>query len=192
MLGGRFRKFSTMRQRSTRGPASSISTDKLASSACSAIRQPTTPVPTMTTSALVSLAIWTTPLLSRAPDSKFGHVAQWGSFSRPSVRPGDRIGGNGHDVPRRLVHQRILIGEHLGIGSVGYDAQIPGGNDRERSLLERTIRHVGEEVLDNACVLFACDRKKPVNLLRQRRIQRGHRSAHALPDLLVQTVGNQQ
>src|ERR1700732_2343636 len=135
-----------MRQRSTRGPASSISTDKPASRACSAIRQPTTPVPTTTTSALVSLAIWTIPVLSRAPRSKFRHIAQWGSLGRPSVRPGDRVGGNGHDVPRRLVHQRILVGEHLGIGSVGYDAQIPSGNDRERGLFERTIRNVGEEV----------------------------------------------
>src|SRR5258708_10033759 len=54
MLGGRLRKFSTTRHRSTRGPASSISTDKPASRACCAIRQPTTPVPTITTSALVS------------------------------------------------------------------------------------------------------------------------------------------
>src|SRR5260370_6472290 len=141
MLGGRLRKFSTIRHRSTRGPASSISTDKPASRACCAIRQPTTPVPTTTTSALYSLAIWTFSVLSRAPRSKFRHVAQWRSLSRPSVRPGDRVGGNGHDVPRRLVHERILVGEDLGIGSVGYDAEIPGGNDRERGLLERTIRH---------------------------------------------------
>src|SRR5258708_25202487 len=157
MLGGRLRKFSTTRHRSTRGPASSISTDKPASRACCAIRQPTTPVPTTTTSALYSLAIRTVPVGSRAPCSEFRHVAQWRSLSRPSGRPRDRAGGNSHDVARRLVHQRILVGEHLGIARVGDDAQIPGGNDCKRGFFERTIRHIAEEVLNNARVLLSCD-----------------------------------
>src|SRR4029077_17308486 len=45
--------------RSMRGPASSITTDRPASSICSAIRQPTIPVPAMTTSAPVLLTMRT-------------------------------------------------------------------------------------------------------------------------------------
>ena len=89
-------------------------------------------------------------------------------------------------------HERVLVGEHLGIGRIGHDAQIPGGDNRERGLFERTVRHVGEEVLDDACVFLSCDGKEPVDLLRQRGIQRRHRSADALADRLVQAMGNQQ
>src|ERR1700751_966731 len=46
-----------MRPRSMRGPASSINTDRPASSICSAIRQPTMPVPAMTMSASALLTM---------------------------------------------------------------------------------------------------------------------------------------
>ena len=92
--------------------------------------------------------------LAKAPHSEFRHVAQWGSVVRPPVRRRDRIRRNRHDVACRPIHERIFVGEHLGIGSVGYDAKIPGGYNRERGLLERTFRHFGEEVLDDPRVLF--------------------------------------
>src|ERR1700739_3795460 len=53
------REFSIIRPRSMRGPASSINTDRPASSICSAIRQPTIPVPAMTTSAPILLTMRT-------------------------------------------------------------------------------------------------------------------------------------
>src|ERR1700722_10586657 len=46
-----------MRPRSMRGPASSINTDRPASNICSAIKQPTIPVPAMTTSAPILLTM---------------------------------------------------------------------------------------------------------------------------------------
>ena len=50
--------------------------------------------------------------------------------------------------------------------SIGYDAEVPSGNNRERGLLERTLGHVGKKVLDNPRILISCDGQEFDYLLR--------------------------
>jgi hypothetical protein len=117
-----FRQFWTTSARSSRGPASRMTTERPAAASWLATNAPTTPEPTTITGRVGR------------------HLRDVGRHSCPPERAEIAVGGHGQAVAHRLVHQGFFVSDHHGTRAKAYRARIPGGNDAEREVFQTDLR----------------------------------------------------